>query len=158
MQRYIPLIAVLVLLLALALLYGPQLYRNWTFQRDVETMLASARRGSTAGIVQAIAPPQQREAQRIFDAYLPPDYAQRITQLSLASSEPGAQPDERYALVTCRMESGEELALYQGKLLWHWTGRRWTWDFTGSFAAPFSPSGPPQWYKLSEIIEEARSY
>jgi hypothetical protein len=154
MQRFVPLLAVAILGLALALLYGPQLYRQWTFERDVGAMLAAARSGDTAGMVRAIAPAQQREAQRIFDSYLPADYAQRIVRLSLTRSE-DSPAGGRYAFVVCRLESGGEPALYQGKLLWRWDGRRWAWDFTGSYAAPFSPSGEPQWYKLSDIIAEA---
>jgi hypothetical protein len=157
MQRFIPLIVVVLLLAVVGLLYGPQAYRNWTFQRDVETMLAAARSGNTQGMVQTIDPAQQAEAQRIFDAYLPKNYAERITRLTLSSSEDSGSGG-RYALVTCRLEADGNLAIYQGKLLWHWDGHRWAWDFAGSMAAPFSPSGEPQWYKLSEIIAEARAY
>jgi len=157
MQRFAPLLAVIGLLLILALMYGPQAYRNWTFQRDVETMLAAARSGNTAGMVANVDPGQQAEAKRIFDAYLPADYAQRIDRLTLSGGEDGARSG-RYALVTCRMSESSNVVIYQGKLLWKWNGKHWTWDFGASQAAPLSLSGDTQWYKLSDILEEARAY
>lgn len=156
MQRFLPLLAVLAVLLVIAGLYGPGWYRGWLFQRDVEAMLAAARSGSTQGIASACLPAQQADALSILSQYLPRDYASKIARLSIASSLP-EQDGTRYAIVNCRIEAGDGIAIYSGKLKWVWNGTRWDWDFFGSYAAPYAGPGEPRWIKLDEILPEANA-
>lgn len=154
MQRFLPLLVVLLLLIALGALYGPAAYRNYLFQRDVEAMLASARAGNTQGIANAALAAQRADALAILTQYLPADYAGKIAKLTLGSTQE-VDARTRYALVTCRIEAGEGIAIYSGKLKWTWTGERWEWDFFGSYAAPFQPSGEPSWIELDELLPQA---
>jgi hypothetical protein len=80
-----------------------------------------------------------------------------LERLTLTSSEDSSS-DGRYALVTARLSAGDAIAIYQARLLWHWDGHHWRWDFAASQAGPFVPGSAAEWYKLSEIIEEARAY
>lgn len=157
MQRWLPLLAVLLLLLLLAGLYGPGWYRGYLFQRDVEAMLAAARTGSTPGIAAACLPGQQADAQSILSQYLPADYASKLERLSIAGSEQ-FDATTRYALVNCRLSAGDSVVIYSGKLKWVWNGQRWDWDFFGSYAAPFQPAGEIRWIALDELLPEAAGY
>jgi hypothetical protein len=154
MQRFVPLLVVFILLLIIAGIYGPGWYRGLLFQRAVESMLTAARAGNTQGIASACLSAQQADALSILSQYLPSDYASKIARLSLASSEPG-EDGARYAIVNCRIEAGDGIIIYSGKLRWVWSGTRWDWDFFGSYAAPFQPAGEVRWIKLDEVLPEA---
>jgi hypothetical protein len=154
MQRFIPLVSILILLLVLGVMFGPGLYRTYTFQRDVEAMLAAARSGNTQGIAAAALPAQQADAAAILGQYLPADYAQKVTKLALTGSTPEGDAT-RYAIVTCKLAAGDSAVIYQGKLKWVWSGKRWEWDFFGSYAAPYTGPGETRWLKLDEVLPEA---
>ena len=65
MQKYIPLIILILLVLGLALYFGPGLYKGYTFRRDSSRMLEAARTGNLAGVVSSIdSLQQQRLAQQ----------------------------------------------------------------------------------------------
>jgi hypothetical protein len=155
MQRWAPFLAVAVLLAIVGMLYGPGWWRSYTFSRDVEAMLAAARAGQIPGIVAAVDPAQQADANAVLTQYLPPDFASKIAKLSLGESTEQAGGG-RTCIVTLRTQDGGDTGLWQGKLPWHWDGRHWRWDFQHSLAAPFSPSNDQQWVPLEELLPSAR--
>ena len=150
MQRFIPLIVLVVLLLSLGLIFGPGMLRGWQLRKTVGSMLDSAARGDLS-TVSAHALPAQRPQLDIMLGHLPQSYSERIESLRMARYEM-VDGTEAWTLVNCRIEGSGGPSIYQGKLLWRYTQGEWQWDVLGSYAAPFSPSGEPSWISIEEAL------
>lgn len=145
------------MLVALGLLafYGPGIYQKILFRRSISQFLAEARSGNTAGWSSYISASQQRPIALQLQR-LPKDYQQDIASLKLTSYDQTA-PDTIWAIVTLHLTESSGGAIYQGKLRWRWQQKRWVWDFTASYAAPYVPTTEPDWVKLTDMLALAEA-
>jgi len=156
MNRWIPVVVILLIVAGIALLLGPGIYHGMLFKRDCRVMLSAVTVGDLATAVAQIEPAQQAPINSLLNAHVPPGYEQYIASLKLTSWE--RQDDGViWAIVTLRVEDSSSFGLYQGKLRWVYdaAARRWWWDFTGSHGAEYSPSGEPRWQPLSAAVQYA---
>lgn len=158
MTRWAPVVVIILVLAAIGIYYGPNLYRGALFKRDCRTLLEAAIAGEKARALSCIEQSQLNEVAPIVMNRVPDDYYQHIAKLRLASWE-RADPSTVWALVTLRTEQDGMGGLYQGKLRWVYDAeaRRWWWDFLGSYGAVHPLSGEAEWQPLSEALEYARS-
>jgi len=156
MQKYIPLIILVLLVLGLALYFGPGLYKGYTFRRDSRLMLDAAKMGNLTGVTGAIDKLQQPRIRPLINHYVPMDYYQHIKSLKLTSWDL-RDDGSIWSIVTLQIDQGGEMGIYQGKLHWLFDGRRWWWDFEGSYGGVFAPSGEPAWTRLGDLIPLAEA-
>jgi hypothetical protein len=155
-NRYIPPIILLVLLTGLGIYFGPGLWRTYQFNQTCNKLLSDAKAGKLSDVTAAITPGQQAQIGALLSQYVPADYNKDIESLKLVSYDKSA-PETIWAIATARINQGESLGVYQAKMCWRWEKGRWWWDFDGSFGAPFSPSGEPDWIPLSNLVSLAES-
>jgi hypothetical protein len=156
MRKFIPVIILLAVALGLLAVYGPGAYQGLLFRRTIGQFITSAKAGDTAAWSALIDSGQQQRTTPQLQR-LPADYQQHIASLKLTSYERSA-PDTIWAIITCRLTEDSGSGIYQGKLRWRWQNGRWEWDFTGSFAAPFSTSEEPDWVELSDMLRLAEAF
>lgn len=156
MKNWAPLIIVIVFIAILALLFGPGIYRDMQLRTAVSDLLSATREGRTADIVALVQPSQRQEVARLFNAYLPADYQKSISSIKLSRTTK-LNNGSTVTIVTCKIASGDILAIYQGQLVWHYTGGNWELDFLGSAGAEFSPAGEPAWVRLSDLMPLAEN-
>jgi len=154
MRRFIPPLVILVVVLALAAYFGPGLYRAWLFRRDCGQLLLDTRAGRLQAVIHAIEQQQQLRVGALLTQHVPVDYYTDIVSLRRTSYEE-PEPGLIWCIVTLRLQQGDGIGLYQGRLRWVFKGRRWWWDFEGSYGAQFSTSGEPEWIKLSDLVDYA---
>jgi hypothetical protein len=156
MSRWLPLLVILIALAAIGLYFGPSLYRGALFKRDARGLLNATLAGDKARALSYIESAQQNAIAPIVMNRVPDDYFQRIDSLKLSSWE-RADPSTIWAIVTLRVDQDGVGGLYQGKLRWVYdaSGRRWWWDFAGSFGCVYPLSGDPEWRSLGEALEYA---
>lgn len=152
MQRIIPIAVLLTVLIALVAYFGPPVYRGWLFKRDCNAMLAAAQAGRLSTVITTIDPAQQQLYGPLLQQNVPADYFKSIESLKLLHYEE-SEPGKIWANVILRVEQGESIGLYEGRLPWRFDGRHWTWDFTNSLGAAYSPTSKQQdWIKLEELV------
>jgi hypothetical protein len=151
MQRYIPFVIVLVVLIALAAYFGPRIYRGWLFRRDCNAMLAAAQAGKLQGVIAAIDQAQQMQIGTLLHQYVPTDYDKSIKSLKLTRYEE-SETGKVWAYITARIEQGEGQGLYECRSRWSFDGKHWRWDFLDSYGAALSLDGNEQWIKLSDLV------
>jgi hypothetical protein len=156
MRRFIPLIILLLVALGLLAFYGPGVYQAYLFRRTISQFISSAKAGDTAAWSAHIEPGQLQRVQPQLDR-LPADYATSIASLKLTKYERSGS-ETFWAIVTLRLTENSGGGVYQGKLRWRWQSGAWVWDFTGSYAAPFSPSTEPDWTRLEDMLRLAEAY
>jgi hypothetical protein len=151
MQRYIPIAVVLVTLIALSAYFGPPLYRGFLFRRDCRQMLADAQAGKLPNVIASIEAQQRQEMGDLLTRYIPQDFNQSIKSLRLSRYEE-TDPGKIWAYVIVKIDQGGGMGIYEGRLHWLFDGKRWYWDFGGSYGAAFSPGGDEQtWNKLGDL-------
>ena len=159
MARWLPLVIVLAVMVIIAALVAPAIYRGMLFKRDCRALITAAQAGDKAGLTAACEPGQQAFAAALFNGALPPDFQNYIASLKLSTWE--RLPDGRVqSILTLRTEYNGSMGVYQGRLYWVWdrSARRWYWDIGSSEAAEFPLSGEPEWRSLNEMLNMARSY
>lgn len=156
MRRWIPLLMIVAGLVVLGAYFGPDLYRGMLFKRDCASLLEGAAAGDLAKVVAQLAPAQQGGIGTLITSKVPDGYHEQIESLKLTRWW-RADTTTIWSVVTLRYEQGEGLGLYQGKLRWVYdpAARRWWWDFGGSYAAPYNPSGEPEWQRIGELLPKA---
>lgn len=155
MRKYIPLLILLAVALGLLVFYGPHWYKSYLFRQAAGQFTSAVKNGDTTGWLGMVDPAQQARLQPHLNR-LPPDYAMHISSFKLSRYERSGG-DTIWAIFTCRLDDASGSGVYQGKLRWRWQNGRWEWDFLGSFAAPFSISGEPEWIKLEEMLRLAEA-
>jgi hypothetical protein len=156
MRSWAPLIVVLALLILLAALFGPGIYRGYLLRNTTGDLLEAALEGRTADITALVKPAQQQQVAQLIGQHLPAGYQQSISSLKLTRARI-VDDSQAETLVTCKIEQGEWLGLYQGRLIWEYSQGRWEWNFEASAGAEFPLSGEPAWVKLSELMPLAES-
>lgn len=151
MKNWAPLIVVLALIALLVALFGPGIYRGILLKRDVSSLLLAAREGRVADVVALIAPDQQAQISDLLARHLPADYQQSIDSLKMIDWHMEGENDA-VTKVLCKIKHDEALGVYQGQLVWHYSGGHWEWDFLASSGAEFTPSGEPAWYSLRDLM------
>lgn len=156
MNRWIPVIAVLVVLLAIGVLTLPPLYRGMLFKRDCQVLVAAITAGNVAAITGSIDPLQQTAAGKLFSRVLPADFQTYIASMKMTHWE-RRNPAEIEAILTLRTEYNGGTGVFQGKLRFTYdaAARRWWWDINSTQAAEFTMSGEPQWQPLVQLLELA---
>jgi len=159
MNRWLPLIALLVVLAVIAAVVVPPIYRGMLFTRDCRGLITAAKAGDIKQMAAACDPGQQQRVENLFTDLLPADFKDYIKTLKLTSWE-RQQDGTVLAVLTLRTEYNGAAGVYQGRLLWVYDGvaRRWHWDFNRTEAAEFSLSGEPDWQPLATMLELARRY
>jgi len=156
MNRWLPVGIILLVVAGVVLLLGPGVYRGMLFKRDSRVLLDTVSAGDLATAIAQIEVAQQAAIGTLVTTHVPVGYEQQIASLRLTSWEQ-QEPGTIWAIVTLRLEDASNVGLYQGKL--HWTydsaARRWWWDFLGSYAAQYSPSGEPRWEPLTSAVQLA---
>jgi hypothetical protein len=154
MQRYIPFIVIFAVLIALAVYFGPRLYRGWQFRRDCNQMLADAQAGKLQGVIAALDPAQQAQIGALLKQYVPADYNKSIKSLKLTHYEE-TETGKIWAYATARIDQGDGTGLYECRSRWTFDGQHWRWDFLNSYGAVLSLDGEEQWIKLSDLVAMA---
>jgi hypothetical protein len=147
-----------VVLAAIGMYFGPDLYRGALFKRDCRALLEATIGGDKVKALTFIEQSQLNSIAPLVMERVPDDYQTRIVKLSLSSWE-RADPSTIWALVTLRTDQDGMGGLFQGKLRWVYDAgaRRWWWDFLGSYGAVHPLSGEAEWQPLSEALEYAGS-
>ena len=154
MNRYIPLVVLLVLIGAFSIIYGPGIYRGLQFKRASSEMLRELKAGRLSAAIGYIEPAQQAGVSALTQR-LPADYQQHIASLKLTHWE-RADRETIWAVVTLRLQDDAGSGLYQGKLRWQYSQGRWWIDFSRSYGAPATLSGEPEWRELVDLLELIR--
>ncbi|MCC7479395.1 hypothetical protein IT575_13200 [bacterium] len=150
-------ITLLLFLLGSAAFFGPGLYRSWLFQRSCDAMLTDALAGRLQQVSGYVQPQQKLLVDTLFQTAVPQNYTDYLHSLKLSSFEKDkTEPGVIWAMVTAKLsssEGGSETAgMAQGKLRWVWNGRKWEWDFEGSYGSEFPVSGQANWVRLGDFI------
>jgi hypothetical protein len=156
MKNWAPLIVLLVLVALLVVLFGPGIYRGILLRRSVGGLLDTIRAGRTTDIVAAVEPGQQQDVAELLAEYLPPDYSKSIGSLRLVRTALEGET-KAVTIVTCKLVQGEYMGVYQGQLVWHYTGGRWQWDFLASSGAEYMPGIEPAWIRLVDLMPQAEA-
>jgi hypothetical protein len=155
MRRFIPLLVVLLLVLALLALFGPSALGAYRLRQSVRGLLDAALREDRAAIAAVIESSQRQPFAELMDRHIPQDYSAQIESLRMVNYEI-VEGRDAWVLVNCRVADASGAAIYQGRLHWQRDAQgQWLWDPAGSFAAPFSPSGEPSWIQLDALIRQA---
>lgn len=154
MQRYIPLLIILAVLISLAAYFGPRIYRGWQFRRDCNQMLADVQAGKLQAVITAIDAAQQAQIGALVYQYVPVDFNKNIQALKLTHYEESEQ-DKIWAYATARIDQGDGQGLYECRMRWVFDGKHWRWDFLNSFGAVLTLNGEEQWIKLSDLVRLA---
>ncbi|MBN2081459.1 hypothetical protein JW859_04535 [bacterium] len=158
MQRWLPLLMILVGLALAALYFGPGLYRNMLFKRDCQGFMTAVSTGDTNTLLNYIEQNQRNTLAQLI-SNVPPDYYRRIETLKLTSWQK-TDPATIWAIVTLKLDNDTAgLGLYQGKLRWRYddAGRSWTLDILDSYGAVYSTSGDPEWISLEDALGYAKA-
>jgi hypothetical protein len=147
-SRFIPLIVVAALLLALAIAFGPGAVRAWQFRSTVNRMLSDLRTDCEGRVPNYVLTDQKQEVAKLLANYGANQYVRQIRSLKLTSYF--REGDHIWATVTAKYDvSGQPQFVGQGKLRWQWRDKKWQLDLIDSYIAPFSASGEPQWIPVT---------
>jgi hypothetical protein len=152
MQKYIPLIILLLIVIGLAVYFGPGMYRSYLFRRDCSQLIEDIKAGKLNEVVCTVEKPQQFRIKPLVKRYITPDFCKQIKSLKLSSWET-REPGSIWSILTLQLDEGGEKGIYQGKLHWNFDGKRWWWDFENSYGAPMATTGEPQWVKFGSLVD-----
>lgn len=145
-SRFIPLLVIVALVVALGVVYGPGVVRTWKFRSTINSMLREIRAGNLKAVPGYVVTDQQPFITIAMN--LPPTkkYVDRLDSLKLSSYH--SEEDHIWAIVTAGVEGNKG----QGQLRWEWDGKQWKWDVRDSYYR-FGVLGDQTWQSLPELME-----
>jgi hypothetical protein len=142
LSRFIPLVVVLTLIVALTAYFAPGMIRAWHFRSTANALLAEVQAGQVGNIPNYVVAPQRGDVAGLVQQYNLAQYVPDLRSLKLTSYY--REDDRIWSIVTAKHEQG----ITQAKLLWEWTGARWELNLLSSYWAPFNAAGEPNWQSI----------
>lgn len=146
-SRFVPLLVICGLLLALGIYYTPGVVRAWKFRSTANALLADVRSGNTAAIPGYTLPEQQALLSTFLGRADVSGYVSEIRSLKLSHYQ--REEDHIWSTVTAK---GRDGSLGQGNLRWIWNGARWELDALNSYVTYGITVGQDRGLRIGDLV------
>ncbi len=149
-SRFIPLVVIAALIVALGVAYGPGVVRAWKFRSTCNAMLREIRAGSLNNLPGYVAAEQQTFIGLLVRLPMTRGYADELNTLKLSNYY--SEEDHIWAIVTADVQGHKG----QGQLRWEWDGKEWKWNPRDSYYR-FGVLGDQPWLGLADLAGLGKS-